>query len=180
MQRIILALGILMGGLATSFAAQGTNNNSSDLDSFNIGAGVGIPYGVVGINADFPIVKNFHFSWGLGTTIMSGIGYNSGIKYYLRSVKNSWRPRILFNFGTTGILEVSDPSGKRKKKYYSFSLGIGQKGMWGKTKTHGIDLDILYILGSEIFDDIDEYAGKGYAVNSESRTKLSVGYRYSF
>lgn len=146
----------------------------------SLGVGLGMPYGILGINGEYVIYNNVALTAGVGTTmgIEAGIGYNIGIKYYLKDIGKTWRPRISAYYGTNGFIELDFST---EEVFNGLTLGIGQQWMWGDRKRHGLDLDILYIVTSGVYDRIDELENEGYEKIEESgRVKLSIGYRYGF
>ncbi|MBL7960393.1 hypothetical protein JNL27_09160 [bacterium] len=136
----------------------------------SFGLGLGIPYGILGINGEFAVWNNFSITGGVGTTILAGVGYNVGGKYYFRNVGNTWRPRISAYYGTNAVAVVIGGNSDDDRTFSGITFGIGQQWMWGKNKSHGIDLDILYIASSKVFDRTDE----------NGRVKFSIGYRMGF
>jgi hypothetical protein len=160
---------------------------SPDIKQNSIGLGLGIPYGVLGVNADINIVPNVNISLGIGTTILAGVGYNIGLKYFFSPVENPLRPRISAYYGTNEVSELTrmytygnvfyaSPT-TEKKSYTGINLGIGVQWMWGITKSNGIDFDIIYLATSGL--DIDELRSEGYNIEDPGKIKVSVGYRHS-
>lgn len=151
----------------------------------SLGVGLGIPYGILGVNGEFTIGANVTLTGGVGTTILAVTGYNFGIKYYLKEIGNTWRPRISAYYGTNGILAVKvlywSTREDIEEVHNGLTLGIGQQWMWGDTKSHGLDLDFMYIISSGIYDRIDELkSDMGLDIEKPGRFKLSIGYRYGF
>lgn len=151
----------------------------------SVGAGLGVPYGVLGLNGEYAIADNVNLTAGIGTTILAGAGYNIGIKYYLKDVGNAWRPRISAYYGINGIIIVqyawsSEPF--IEEVHSGLTLGIGTSWMWGDAKKHGIDLDIMYIATSGYFERKDELEEKYTNISWEEfgRVKISIGFRYGF
>ncbi|NQU05599.1 MAG: PEGA domain-containing protein [Calditrichaeota bacterium] len=80
--------------------SQSSEIEGSLLRKKSIGLGIGIPYGyVLGLNLDINVAPNLNLSAGLGTTIQFGPGYNFGLKYFLTSAENTFRPRVSAFYG---------------------------------------------------------------------------------
>ncbi|MCK4579467.1 MAG: hypothetical protein KAU50_11815 [Candidatus Marinimicrobia bacterium] len=148
----------------------------------SLGVGIGIPYGVIGANAEYGVEKNLSLTAGVGTTGLAGTGYNLGIKYYLKDIGNTWRPRISAYYGTNGMILVTVFGGEDiEEAHPGLTVGVGQQWMWGDAKGHGLDLDLMYIVTSGMYDRRDEIEEE-YNTTMEDlgRVKLSIGYRYGF
>jgi len=151
--------------------------------SGSIGAGLGIPYGILGLNMDIKLYKSLYVTGGIGTGIVVSPMYNIGTKLYMRSGEYKWRPRISAYYGTNGMLFVEDYNGNLKERYSGLTLGIGQQWTLGINRSWGIDLDLMFITDdSELKNRIQELKDKGYSFASESmgNVKLSFGLRYCF
>jgi len=154
----------------------------------SVGVGIGIPYGVFGINGEYniPEVDNLAISVGIGSTIFAGTGFNAGAKYYFRDIGNTWRPRAMIFYGTNSLIVIETDSYYAEDdyeawKYEGLTLGAGQQWTFGESKSHAMDLDVMYILTQGDFDDQKEaleYAG--YDVGNAGKIKISIGYRYCF
>lgn len=146
------------------------------------GIGFGIPYGVLGGNIDINIAPNFNLSAGLGTTIVAGLGYNVGVKYFLSSIENSFRPRISAYYGVNAAVLKEYPSLLDKEDdgeaFTGVSLGVGAQWMWGESKTSGLDFDIIYLASTGL--DIDKLKDEGFMVDEPGKIKISIGYRHLF
>ena len=149
-----------------------------------IGAGLGVPYGILGANAEYEVGKNLYISGGIGTTILAGTGYSIGLRYYLKEAGNSWRPRLSAFYGTNSVLDVVAFGGDDFQEQYSgLALGIGQKWLLGERHRQGIDLDLMFLATRGDFDDdADMLEEMGYEVDDigAGKIKFSVGYRYNF
>jgi len=175
MKKIILILVLLL--FVSKSLAQDETSATSKIDKNSWGLGFGIPYGVLGANVDVNIVDNLNLSFGLGTTVIAGVGYNFGFKYFFTSVENSIRPRILAFYGVNAASEIGDDTAT----YTGLSLGGGIQWMWGETKSNGLDIDIIYVAttGYDI-DELEEKYGSMYQIEDFGKVKISIGYRHSF
>lgn len=162
---------------------------SSYPDNGSFGIGMGIPYGIFGINIDLMMSDTLAVSGGIGHTIFAGMGYNFGVKYYLREIGNTWRPRLMAFYGTNSLIDVVGHYSYWKtyndvsETYDGLTLGIGQQWTFGESKKHGLDLDLMWIVSRGGFDDrVDELDHQGYDMNDigTGRIKISFGYRYCF
>lgn len=150
----------------------------------SLGAGLGVPYGILGANAEYEVAQQLCVSGGIGTTILAGTGYSFGLRYYLNEAGNSWRPRLSAFYGTNAMIEVIELSGEDFQEQYSgLTLGIGQKWLLGERHRHGIDLDLMFLATRGDFDhDMDVLEEQGYQLDDigTGQVKLSAGYRYNF
>ncbi len=156
-------------------------------DKGSIGIGFGIPYGILGVNGDITIKKKLNLSVGLGQYYENNTSaYNIGLKYFIRDNEKIWRPRVSILYGSNAFLNFTYPDGSAKTVSYSgFNLGIGQQWNFGKTRKHGIDLDILYMLSDGGYDDDwNDFAANPeniiYKEKSNNKIKFSFGYRHNF
>ncbi len=145
--------------------------------TLSLGLGFGQNYGGIGVNGDYQILSNTYASMGLGYA--TDISYSFGLKYYLNDKSNSFRPKIVFYYGPNLLL--TDYNGRPKQTFYGFDAGIGILYMWGKTKTHGFDIDITYILSSEGIDYWKERVDNDTWYSSDpQKINYSIGYRLFF
>jgi len=157
--------------------SQETAEDKPVIDKNSWGLGFGIPYGVLGGNVDVNIAPNLNVSFGLGTTILAGVGYNFGLKYFFSSVENTMRPRIMAFYGVNAMSEI----GNDTDTYTGLSLGGGIQWMWGETKSNGLDIDVIFIAttGYDI-DELQDRYGTRYIIEEYGKVKFSIGYRHSF
>jgi len=174
MKRFLFCI-ILLLLLSFSIQAQEAVPTSSSFTENTIGIGLGIPYGVLGVNIDINIVPNLNFTGGIGTAIV-GLGYNFGAKYFFFGVSNSFRPRVLAVYGTNTVLQVVGAS-SLDKAYTGLSLGIGGQWMWGESKTNGLDFDIIFIATTGL--DVNDLKNQGTIVEEYGKVKISIGYRHT-
>ena len=128
------------------------------------GVGLGVPYGVLGVNTDLSVSPNVSLTLGLGTSVVAGTAYNFGLKCYLTPPDQTFRPRISAYYGVNAIRASSFGEGK---SYRGISLGAGAQWMWGQSKKHGLDFDVMYLATS----------AQG-APTDGSKVKISIGYRH--
>jgi len=148
-----------------------------------LGVGIGIPYGVIGANVEYALENNLNLTGGFGTTGLAGSGYNLGVKYYLKDVGNTRRPRISAYYGTNAMIAVTVFGGEDINESFSgLTLGYGQQWMWGESKKHGLDLDLMYLLTTGSFEERKDEIEERYSTTLEDpgKIKISIGYRYGF
>jgi hypothetical protein len=146
----------------------------------SLGVGLGMPYGGIGVNANINLVPNLYLTAGLGTTVFAGVGYCAGARFFFTPANQSFRPRASAFFGITTIVEKEYPNGETDDESYAGAvLGIGSQWMWGRTKSNGLDFDLLYIAYSE-YEPEDLRAEGFIPVDESSDFKFSIGYRRAF
>jgi hypothetical protein len=133
----------------------------------SVGAGFGVPYGTLGVNLEINALPYLSFSGGLGTTIYAGVGWSVGARGYFRKPGPVWRPRISAFYGINSVY-AEDLGNPNNKSYPGLTVGIGQIVLW---KRHGFDLDLMYVVNSQI----DKEHPEDY-----SKIKINVGYRFAF
>lgn len=159
--------------------AQGEPALSSEMKKNSYGLGLGVPYGVLGMNLDYNIAPNLNLSGGLGTTLFAGIGYNFGLKYFFAPIEKTFRTRVSAYYGVNSmILKQYGYKDDEGESYTGLSLGIGGEWRWGETKSKGLDFDIIFIATSGI--DYDELRDEGFSFEEAGKVKISIGYRRAF
>lgn len=133
----------------------------------SIGIGLGVPYGILGINGEYFFLRNLSLSAGIGTSIFAGPGYSAGLRLYLRSPENTWQPKVSAHYGTNGLIAT----GGFSQTYRGLTLGLGQIFMFGPRKTDGIDATLTYLATSGVFAHPEAPSG---------RVRISIGYRHAF
>lgn len=153
--------------------------------SVDIGAGLGIPYGVFGGNVEIFVIDNLSLHASLGTTFIAGAGYGAGVQYYFGE-EGSWSPNISLHYGTYGVIgDIDDNrssiSDIEDEKFEGLVIGGGVRKMWGQ---HGLSIGGHFILDSDLEDKKDELEDDGYEFEDggfgASKFKISVGYAFSF
>lgn len=149
----------------------------------SFGIGFGMPYGGLGTNIDLYAGNHVGFTLGFGTYFFT-YGWSIGGRLYLVSPQHSFRPRISAIFGTNGIIAIEQRFGTYDVETFSgLSYGAGTRIHAGKTGRHAIDIDVFYIGTSGFFDRVEELKDDPKIQLkdvSDSRVKISFGYRYVF
>lgn len=163
-----------------------TPSSSQSGNAGSIGLGAGMPYGGIGINLDYNLDR-ITLSAGIGSIVVydDSPGYAFGIRYNLREMNNTWIPRLSIFYGTNSVLKIEYYDWyshyTNYELYTGLNIGFGQQWKWGKTKKHGMDLDLMYIVTSDVFEDCDDLEDVGFYVERRpSRIVMSIGYRYNF
>jgi hypothetical protein len=168
--------------MATALQAGETQDSPLVNKQHSVGLGFGIPYGVLGTNADFGLHPNLSFSVGMGTTVLAGLGYNFGMKFFLNPPTESFRPRLSAYYGVNSMI-VTETWGhyvgaSNGQSFTGLTLGLGSQWMWGRSRSNGLDFDIMYIATTGA--DFNEMERDGLIASQPSRIKISIGYRRAF
>ena len=179
----------------TIYIKEGSQNprpyNLADVSSVNeansqykasIGIGLGVSYGIFGMNGEFFVHPNISLNAGIGTAIFITPIFDAGGKIYFNSATNKWRPRLSVYYGTNSII-VHDGTGylpKISNKYNNFSFGLGQAWVFSSGK-QGLDLDIIYLIHN-MEEELEKYENMGYDFDFKSpgHFKINIGYRFYF
>lgn len=146
----------------------------------SIGAGLGVPYGILGFNAELAVHDYINLSAGLGTTVFAGLGYGLGAKGYFKPIGEKWRPRVSAHYGVNSLIMLDD-DWDTSEKFAGLVLGLGIQGMFGINRNHGFDFDIVYLATmGDLYDRVDQLEKSGYTVNERGRVRVSLGYRFGF
>lgn len=140
-----------------------------------IGLGLGIPYGILGINGELAILPRLSLSAGIGTTIFVGLGYNAGLKVYLREPEKRWQPNLSAYYGINGMIINEGYYNEFNQKYPGLTLGIGQMWQLGVQRRSGFDFSLMVLVTSGVYE-----AAKLLYMETPFPVRLSFGYRYAF
>lgn len=182
--RILLVLAFLQ--IATGLAAQMDFAFEPTIKHRrgSLGVGYGLCYAGLGFNGDFNLTDDVAVSGSIGTFGYVG-GWELGAKYFFGKFDSAFRPMVSAWYGvnamivarpeaTTGLPDVTEA-------HQGFCAGAGGQWMFSKSKRHGFDADILYIITTTQTKRIEELESQGYGEFSKgSRFLFSFGYRYSF
>jgi hypothetical protein len=151
----------------------------------SVGLGFGIPYGMLGVNFDLKLYSVLYADAGIGTGIFVTPMYSGGLKCYFLSGGHKFRPRVLANYGTTGMLYLEDDSGDviERSSFNSVCLGTGFQYALDITNAFALDFDIIYIVSNnKLLERAQELRNQGYDfdLNTTGHIKVSFGIRYIF
>ena len=90
----------------------------------SFGVGLGIPYGILGGNIDINVAPNLNLSAGIGTTVLAGIGYSFGFKYFFMPIERTFRPRVSAYYGVNTAIEYIGGS-KDNESFTGVNIGAG-------------------------------------------------------
>jgi len=157
--------------LLASFPAYGQVESSGNIASrFSLGAGLGIPFGVIGLSCEMNpilgsgpdhIAKYFSLNLGLGVAV-AGVGYSLGFRFYPLGRDRVWAPKISILYGVVAVVDWRDI-------VRGFSLGAGVVRRLRKKLS--LDADLIFIINHYGFDYIDW--------DSIGRLKVSLGVRWN-
>jgi hypothetical protein len=151
--------------------ARGEADGSAAIPSrFSLGAGFGIPFGVIGLSCEVSpvlgsrpdrIANHLSFNLGLGTSI-AGIGYSLGFRFYPLGRERIWAPKVSLMYGTVCIVNWT-------YSYRGFAAGAGVVRRTGKKSS--VDADVIFIINRFGYNSSDWGSG---------RLKFSIGWRRNF
>jgi len=149
----------------------------------SLGIGYGLCYAGLGFNGDYNINDDIAVSGSIGTFGYVG-GWELGGKYYFGQFDSTFRPMLSAWYGVNAMI-VARPDNPGlpdvTEAHHGFCLGAGGQWMFSKSKRHGFDAGILYILTTTQAKRIEELESQGYGTFSKgSRFLFSFGYRYAF
>lgn len=113
-------------------------------NDFRIGAGVGIPYGGIGVNTEYRVNKYSSLSAGLGYAEHDGPGWAIGTMLYPLKNDKTFNPRLAGYFGRVSTIHWNDTvHGNRFEGRNGGILGGGFE--WRVQKQLSFDFDLFYI-----------------------------------
>lgn len=137
---------------------------------FSLGAGLGIPFGVIGISCEMNpilgsgpdgIARYFSLNLGLGMAV-AGPGYSLGFRFYPLGRDRVWAPKVSLMYGVVAVVDWQDI-------VRGFSVGAGVvRRLRGRMSLDG---DVIFIINHFGFDYIDW--------GSIGRLKVSLGVRWN-
>jgi hypothetical protein len=142
-------------------------------DRLNLGIGVGIPFGILGVNANWMLSDHVDGTIGLGV-----YGPSVGARVYPLGGTDGFRASLVY--GTHTAIETTECSytcESETEEFQGLNLGLG----YGTRGPHsGWDIDILLVLtdgGAE--DRIDELKEQGYEGEDQfNPISFSFGYHW--
>lgn len=186
MKRSALKLWILLAGLVlcTTLLAAQTEWNSTAATPASLGGfgiGIGLPYGGLGFCGELNLGQHAALTAGLGTMLVK-TGYNAGVKVTLLSPQQTLRPNLTMLYGVNGLIIARDEGlPQLTEALHGFSGGVGAQLMFGDKRNHGLELRLMYIIGTGLIDRIEELEAQGYGPFTRgSKFAYAVGYRYAF
>lgn len=146
----------------------------------SIGFGLGIPYGMIGINTNLYLTDRLIITGGIGSIPeVDDRGYNIGLKLILSGVNNAYRTKLSVLYGTNAMVvsikytnETVHEIGKGLK------IGPGFQYLLGEKKTFGIDVDSFYIVTSKFNENSDSLTNP--EDDDIGRIAFSIGLSFLF
>jgi len=172
-----LSLSALIVAAAMAGTAQAEQGGS-------LGLGLGVPYGgVMGIAYNHTVTDHLDLTGSIGAAY--GMGWNLGGKYFFGEAEDGFRASAYY--GTNGAIETTECYGsyyysvcsEEVENFNGLTVGLG----WGhRAYSSGWNFDLMIILTSGMYDEIDRLEDEGYENVSESNSRiaLSGGYHWAF
>lgn len=146
----------------------------------SVGAGIGVAYGVIGLNGEYAFLDYLSVSAGFGTSIFAGMAGAIGGRVYSKPLGEKWRPRLSAHYGTNSIINVTG-SVEIQEKYEGLTVGAGFLQMFGASQKAGFDFEIVYLATQGDFQKRVEAIENRYDVTlNTGRIKILAGYRIAF
>lgn len=172
--KITLLSLIVLAGSAVILASHAFAESKLE-EKGSIGLGLGIPFGILGINGEWHATPNIAVTAGVGSTLSEGLGYSAGMRYYFGAVDGGSRFRLSALYGTNTIILKKSFLEDETEVYSGLNLGFGW--LWKS----GWEFDVIYMVSPDFSDIEDDLNKKGYTVTSKgwnAPVKISVGYRF--
>ena len=136
--------------------SQGLPEISNNDSRGSLGIGIGVPYGVLGLNGDLRMLGNLEASVGVGTTMYDHVGIEGGLRYVLTSASDPFKPRLSCFYGTNNIVYF-DLNEDLRRDYSGMALGFGFRYLPPGLKL-GCDVDVLYLIPTNYSKQIPNVA----------------------
>jgi hypothetical protein len=148
------------------------NTSMPGIVSPSLGFGMGVPYGYLGLNIDYPVYRFFNISAGIGSNFKENTYlWNVGTNIYL--AKERLRPRISAYYGINSFLLMVGSSYEQFKGI-SFGAGFDARVYY----RHGFDFSFLYIYSPSFNKACRDIQQSGWKIDKHtSPLVLSFGYR---
>lgn len=130
----------------------------------SLGAGLGIPYGVLGANINYQINEIFDLTAG------AGAGFGAGFRVHPMSSKF----RITAFYGTNAFLKTTRWGKEKIENFSGINIGIGYGAV-----SDGWDFDLIYaMLSDELKDRVTELQAQGYQLSGDIDNKVAISFGY--
>jgi hypothetical protein len=138
-----------------------TPDSETAMKHFRIGAGVGIPYGGVGVNSEYRIKKYASVAAGLGYVTHDGPGWALGAMFYPLKNTGRFNPRLTGYAGRVATIEWNN--GRHEGRNGGI---IGGGFEWRAYRMVSLDFDLFYIIkdlpaGFQSSNDVGASVGLG-------------------
>ena len=143
------------------------DESTMSLPGLSVGAGMGIPYGVIGANIIYPVSESIDLTMG------AGLGFGAGIRKRLSNDIDGLR--LTFFYGTNAGFR--HPVSDEFETFAGYNFGVGYGSRSG-----GWDFDLIYmIVSDDTKTRIEELETQGNVVTSgttDDQFKISFGYHW--
>ena len=152
--------------------------------NISVGAGFGIPYGILGMLLEVKPVDYIGFTAGIGSAFFIGIGWSVGTRFYFTPSGSQFSPFISGYYGINGLINIREAytySSIISETYPGISGGGGLTYSIDDMRKHAATLEILYIYNPKFYERADNLK---YTYDLSEfglfPIKFAVGYRYTF
>ena len=174
---------LILSLIIISVKAQDTAKVVYPLDKVSFGLGLGLEYGLIGMNVTVYPQKNVGLFGGFGYDLI-GMGYNVGTKIRFVSDNSAKKfiPYVTLMYGLTQAVVVRDLD-QYNKEFHSTSLGVGFD--WRPKLRKNVEWSVSLLIpfnNTEIQDYMDELH-KNHNVEFDNEVlpfRFSLGYRFLF
>ena len=162
--------GLLLAGMPGAMAG-----------GFNLGAGLGIPYGgVAGVRAGYEIDMGDSLALAPSAAVghaVAGSGWDVGLQGLFGDKKGVFRLGAGVFYGTNSVIQswwADDRTGR------GVTVGVSPRFQFGANRQHVLDVHLLYIVNTKY--DKPACPRTGICTYSEegSKGKIGIGYAYRF
>lgn len=175
----------LDGGLKVAYPKSNIKEIESLRKILSLGLGIGIPYGMFGINTEIEPAPHIGLTFAIGTTILSGMAWEVGAIGYILDQDYFIRPRISLFYGINSMIEIPNTNYYSNQTIFEsftgLTIGGGVKFMLGKS--HGTTFDVLYLLSNGAVDrskELEKIYTNYHFTDLGIPIKFAWGYQYSF
>jgi hypothetical protein len=150
----------------------------------DLGAGFGLDYGgFIGVQAGYSPVKHLIVFGAAGYHLIK-FGWEVGAKglFLANTTKNTVRPYGKIMYGNNAVIVVQGID-EYNKTYVGLTAGVGTQLRFGKTKQHGIDIDLNVPFRTQTFkDDYDNVKNDPMVDITQDLlpVAISIGYHHEF
>ena len=169
MRRFIIILAIL---ITISLHAQSISQES--MKNFNIGLGLGIDYGGIGMRGTFHPIQHLGLFGGAGYNFNS-LGFNIGGQWHISQNRNNFFLTGMYGYNAVLIVtgDIND-----KATYYGFSAGVGYQ-LKKKSNSNFWNFELLIPFRNSNFEaDIDALEEMGTDLRKPYPVAISIGYHF--
>lgn len=138
MKHVLSMLAVIFITICSAYAF------AEEADRFRIGVGGGVPYGGIGMNAEYRFNNYVSATAGLGYYTHEAPGVSVGAIVYPLQNNRTVNPRLSGYFGRVSTLERKELSGTTYRALYGGALGVGFD--WHIYKKLTFSLDVLGLI----------------------------------